>query len=104
MKLACLAAFAALALVHSANFSFFQLQSLSFHCPQALGIGVSERLAVSILHVIAAWNLLDRPWRGEASHQEVHGVSDAATLRGRLLGEIPLPSSPDFPLGVLSEH
>ena len=34
----------------------------------------------------------------------VHGVSDAATLRGRLLGEIPLPSSPDFPLGVLSEH
>jgi hypothetical protein len=34
----------------------------------------------------------------------VHGVSDAATLRGRLLREIPLPSSPDFPLGVLSEH
>jgi hypothetical protein len=34
----------------------------------------------------------------------VQGVSDAATLRGRLLREIPLPSSPDFPLGVLSEH
>jgi hypothetical protein len=34
----------------------------------------------------------------------VHGVSDAATLRGRLLREIPLPSSPNFPLGVLSEH
>jgi hypothetical protein len=35
---------------------------------------------------------------------KVYGVSDAATLRGRLLREIPLPSSPDFPLGVLTEH
>jgi len=68
------------------------------------GRHVSERLAGSIFHLIAAWNLLDRPWQGEASHQEVHGVSDAATLRVRLLREIPLPSSPDFPLGVLSEH
>jgi hypothetical protein len=34
---------------------------------------------------------------------KVYGISDAATLRGHLLGEIPLPSSPDFPLRVLSD-
>ena len=29
-------------------------------------INVTERLAVSILHLIAAWNLLNGPWWGEA--------------------------------------
>ena len=31
-------------------------------------INVSERLAVSIEYLEAAWNLLDRPWGEEASH------------------------------------
>ena len=32
-------------------------------------INVSERLGVSVLHFVAAWNLFDRPWWGEALSQ-----------------------------------
>jgi hypothetical protein len=74
---------------------------------------IMERALDAALRTLKAHHVMDA--RGEddlksfMGHKltaiaNVHGVSDAATLRGRLLGEIPLPSSPDFPPGVLSEH
>lgn len=74
---------------------------------------IMERALDAALRTLKAHHVIDA--HGEdhlksfMSHKltaiaNVYGVSDAATLRGRLLREIPLPSSPDFPLGVLSEH
>ena len=74
---------------------------------------IMERALDSALRTLKAHHVMDahgeddlRSFMGHklTAIANVHGVGDAATLRGRLLREIPLPSSPDFPLGVLSEH
>ena len=74
---------------------------------------IMERALDAALRTLKAHHVMDA--RGEddlrsfMGHKltaiaNLYGMSDAATLRGRLLGEIPLPSSPDFPLRVLTEH
>ena len=74
---------------------------------------IMERALDSALRTLKAHHVMDA--RGEddlrsfMGHKltaiaNLYGISDAATLRGRLLREIPLPSSPDFPLRVLTEH
>jgi len=78
-----------------------------------LDLEIMEQALDAALQTVKAHHVIDA--RGEEElrsfmgHKltaiaKVYGVSNAATLRGRLLGEIPLPSSPDFPLGVLTEH
>ena len=76
-----------------------------------LDLEIMEQALDAALQTVKAHHVIDP--RGEEelrsfmAHKltaiaKVCGISDAATLRGRLLGEIPLPSSPDFPLGVLT--
>src|SRR5262249_45975063 len=51
-------------------------------------IDVSERLAVSIEHFKAAWNLLNGPWCWESSHGNLFVTCDGrqgAVARGRTL-------------------
>ena len=78
-----------------------------------LAVEIMERALNAALRTLKAHHVIDargedelRTFMGDklTAIAKVHGLSDAATLRGRLLREIPLPSSPDFPLGVLSEH
>ena len=78
-----------------------------------LDLEIMERVLDAALRTLKAHHVIDargedelRSFMGDklTSIDQVYGVSDAATLRGRLLREIPLPSSPDFRLGVLTEH